>query len=177
MPQSDLLLVPPRGLVDSGATDGATRCSRGGDSLPQGVLNVSSCHRGAPAFVSCPHFLGADPQYRSEVGGLHPDPGRRRSCIVLEPVTGHKKVTMHSEVRILQCVAFSALKPIREKGRRLHRPLHCEGFYFEDGGGKFFLSIGNYICDCMMPQHRYQQWTCLMCVCGVVLVLYWYRYE
>jgi hypothetical protein len=47
-------------------------------------------------FVSCPHFLDADPQYRSQVGGLHPDPGRHRSCIVLEPVTGHK-VTRYRE--------------------------------------------------------------------------------
>ncbi|KAL0831626.1 hypothetical protein ABMA28_002400 [Loxostege sticticalis] len=42
------------------------------DCLPPGALNVSACRFGAPAFVSLPHFLNADPYYPSKIKGLNP---------------------------------------------------------------------------------------------------------
>ncbi|CAB3238793.1 unnamed protein product [Arctia plantaginis] len=41
------------------------------DCLPPGALNVSQCRFGAPAFVSLPHFLLADPYYPSKIEGLN----------------------------------------------------------------------------------------------------------
>ncbi|XP_028159774.1 protein croquemort-like [Ostrinia furnacalis] len=45
---------------------------RDGNCLPPGALNVSECRYGAPAFVSLPHFLNADPYYPSKIEGLNP---------------------------------------------------------------------------------------------------------
>ncbi|CAG0890367.1 unnamed protein product [Cyprideis torosa] len=41
-------------------------------SSPPGVVDNSACHFGAPAYVSLPHFLYADPSYRTAVGGMQP---------------------------------------------------------------------------------------------------------
>ncbi|KAG6451940.1 protein croquemort [Manduca sexta] len=45
---------------------------RDSSCLPPGALNVSVCRFGAPAFVSMPHFLHADPYYPSKIDGLDP---------------------------------------------------------------------------------------------------------
>ncbi|KDR24218.1 hypothetical protein L798_07625, partial [Zootermopsis nevadensis] len=74
-------------LVDNGTIDGANWCNCGGQCVPQGVLNVSSCRHGAPAFVSYPHYLDADPYYASLVRGMNPDPSRHRFYLTLEPVS------------------------------------------------------------------------------------------
>lgn len=41
------------------------------DLLP-GVMNVSECKFGAPAFISFPHFYLADPHYRVDIDGMNP---------------------------------------------------------------------------------------------------------
>lgn len=41
---------------------------------------------GAPAIVSFPHFLYADPIYLSKVEGMKPDPELHKFIIDLEPV-------------------------------------------------------------------------------------------
>ncbi|CAH0581631.1 unnamed protein product [Chrysodeixis includens] len=41
------------------------------DCVPSGALNVSQCRFGAPAFVSLPHFLRADPIYASKIEGIN----------------------------------------------------------------------------------------------------------
>ncbi|XP_049868366.1 protein croquemort-like isoform X1 [Pectinophora gossypiella] len=55
--------------------------------LPPGALNVSECRFGAPAFVSLPHFLGADPHYPSKIQGLDPKP-EHNFRLALEMFTG-----------------------------------------------------------------------------------------
>jgi hypothetical protein len=75
-------------LVDNGTMDGGNWCNCGGQCVPQGALNVSSCRHGAPAFVSYPHYLDADPYYARLVTGMNPDPGRHRFYLTLEPVSG-----------------------------------------------------------------------------------------
>ncbi|PZC71095.1 protein croquemort [Helicoverpa armigera] len=44
---------------------------RDDNCVPAGALNVSDCRFGAPAFVSLPHFLHADPVYASKIDGLN----------------------------------------------------------------------------------------------------------
>jgi len=59
-----------------------------GVSLPSGVFNSSLC-RGAPVFMSQPHFYQADPYFLSLLeGGLTPDKEKHSSFIRLEPVAG-----------------------------------------------------------------------------------------
>lgn len=48
-------------------------CPSGGCPA-NGVANVSACVFNSPAAISLPHFLHADPVFRSRVTGLHPDP-------------------------------------------------------------------------------------------------------
>ncbi|KAF4527839.1 hypothetical protein B566_EDAN014640, partial [Ephemera danica] len=60
-------------IVDNGTIDSGNECFCGGECLPVGVVNASSCRYGAPAFVSYPHFYMADPYYRGLVEGLNPD--------------------------------------------------------------------------------------------------------
>lgn len=74
-------------LVDNGTIDVRNRCNCGGQCVPQGTLNVTACRHGAPAFVSYPHYLDADPYYTRSIRGMKPDPNRHRFYITLEPVS------------------------------------------------------------------------------------------
>lgn len=56
--------------------------------LPSGVLNVSDCRYGAPAFVSFPHFFLADRSYAEKISGMKPDPEKHQFSLALEPTTG-----------------------------------------------------------------------------------------
>jgi hypothetical protein len=76
-------------LVDNGTIDARNQCNCGGQCVPQGALNVTACRHGAPAFVSYPHYLYADPYYIRSVRGMKPDPSHHRFYIILEPVSGH----------------------------------------------------------------------------------------
>lgn len=56
---------------------------------PSGVLNITAVvPNNAPLFISKPHFLHADPGYRTNVTGLHPDPAVHDSHLDVEPLTG-----------------------------------------------------------------------------------------
>lgn len=74
-------------LVDNGTIDVRNQCNCGGQCVPQGALNVTACRHGAPAFVSYPHYLDADPYYTRSVRGMKPDPNHHRFFITLEPVS------------------------------------------------------------------------------------------
>lgn len=76
-----------KGLVDNGTIDVRNQCNCGGQCVPQGALNVTACRYGAPAFVSYPHYLDADPYYTRSVRGMKPDPNHHRFYITLEPVS------------------------------------------------------------------------------------------
>jgi len=66
--------------------DGIDACFCSGECMPDGVLNVTACRYGAPAFVSMPHFLAADQSYRDAVSGMTPDPAVHNLYLILEPV-------------------------------------------------------------------------------------------
>lgn len=59
--------------------------------LPNGLLNVSACKFGSPAYVSYPHFYMADPilidSLHSE-SDLHPSQESHESSLTLEPSMG-----------------------------------------------------------------------------------------
>lgn len=57
------------------------------DLMP-GVMNISDCRYGAPAFVSFPHFYLADQSYRSAVQGMAPNRSIHEFSISVEPQTG-----------------------------------------------------------------------------------------
>lgn len=54
-----------------------------------GVLDLSPvvpAH--VPLYASKPHFLHADPVFRRNVTGMHPDPSIHDSYVGVEPITG-----------------------------------------------------------------------------------------
>lgn len=74
--------------LDNGKIDHDNKCFCKYECLPPGALNVSSCKFDAPALVSYPHFLFADPSYSEGVIGLHPDPKKHEMYIDIEPRMG-----------------------------------------------------------------------------------------
>uniref|UniRef100_A0A1B6CTY0 Uncharacterized protein n=1 Tax=Clastoptera arizonana TaxID=38151 RepID=A0A1B6CTY0_9HEMI len=75
-------------MIDNGTLYPDQECFCGGECLPSGVINVTACRYGAPAFASFPHFHLADPIYRDAVDGMKPDPNKHTFYINLDPVTG-----------------------------------------------------------------------------------------
>ncbi|XP_039285237.1 protein croquemort [Nilaparvata lugens] len=75
-------------VVDNGTLRPENECFCNGECSPSGVINVTSCRYGAPAFVSYPHFFLADPYYRDAVDGMSPDAEKHRFYITMEPRTG-----------------------------------------------------------------------------------------
>lgn len=59
-----------------------------GKVLPSGVRDMSKCRFGAPAYVSFPHFLDADPWYTDSVDGMEPNRKEHEFTMNLEPNTG-----------------------------------------------------------------------------------------
>ena len=64
-------------------------------------MNVSSCRYGTPAFVSQPHFYGADPYYTDNVEGLNPVKEKHEMFMTMEPV-----------IITISCTNKLKLKPI-----------------------------------------------------------------
>ncbi|XP_069695610.1 protein peste-like [Periplaneta americana] len=75
--------------VDNGTLYPENWCSCGGECLPSGVINASSCLRDMPMFLSLPHFLYGDPYYREQVKGVSP-PNLEKHLfhMTVEPTTG-----------------------------------------------------------------------------------------
>ena len=58
---------------------------------PSGVLNITAvAPSNAPLFISKPHFLHADPDFRKNVTGLHPNQAVHDSHLDVEPITGEQ---------------------------------------------------------------------------------------
>ncbi|XP_015188177.1 PREDICTED: protein croquemort-like isoform X1 [Polistes dominula] len=55
---------------------------------PSGVLDVSKCKYGAPAFISLPHFYLADSSYGRAVEGLKPLREKHETFVIIEPKSG-----------------------------------------------------------------------------------------
>ena len=63
------------------------QCFCNGDCSPMGLMNVTACRYGAPAFVSLPHFYKADPTLRDKITGMNPKEEEHNFYITLEPVS------------------------------------------------------------------------------------------
>ncbi|XP_069695611.1 protein peste-like [Periplaneta americana] len=75
--------------VDNGSLYPENWCNCGGECLPRGVINASSCLRDLPMFFSFPHFLFGDPYYRERVKGIAPpDLDEHLLHMTVEPTTG-----------------------------------------------------------------------------------------
>ena len=94
-------------LMDNGTNDVRNQCNCGGQCVPQGALNVTACRHGAPAFVSYPHYLDADPYYTRSVRGMKPDPNSHRFYITLEPVSD-LHLTLSAGLLHLTCASLDA---------------------------------------------------------------------
>lgn len=75
-------------LWDNGTKYPDNKCFSQGEIVPSGVMNVSSCRFGTPAFMSLPHYYGADPYFLGQVDGLTPSKEKHEFYMVLEPTTG-----------------------------------------------------------------------------------------
>ncbi|XP_026289526.1 protein croquemort isoform X2 [Frankliniella occidentalis] len=74
---------------DNGTLHPEYKCySYEGKTMPSGVRDMSKCRYGAPAYVSFPHFLDADPWYTNSVDGLHPNRSIHEFFVNAEPSTG-----------------------------------------------------------------------------------------
>ncbi|KAG1677321.1 Protein croquemort [Nymphon striatum] len=80
--------LPERYLLDSGAMDPSNQCFCSGECTRPGVLNMSSCQDGAPAFISFPHFLHADRFYTDQVIGMKPDKEKHQFVMDIQPDLG-----------------------------------------------------------------------------------------
>lgn len=78
-------------VFDNGQKYPEAACYCTGHDCPDlmaGVMNVSDCRYGAPAFVSFPHFYLADESYRSAVDGMFPSAEKHDFEMAIEPLTG-----------------------------------------------------------------------------------------
>lgn len=74
--------------VDNGTVYPENECFSEGQSVPSGVMNVTSCRMGTPVFMSFPHYYASDPYYLNQVEGLSPNQSKHEFYMILEPMTG-----------------------------------------------------------------------------------------
>lgn len=78
-------------IFDNGENYSPNKCFCTGADCPDlkpGLLNVSDCQYGFPAFVSHPHFYLADPSYNDAVDGLYPTKEKHEISITLNSTNG-----------------------------------------------------------------------------------------
>ncbi|XP_012253552.2 protein croquemort-like isoform X2 [Athalia rosae] len=66
----------------------ACYCSKSDECQPSGLLDVSQCRFGAPAFIGLPHFYLADDSYANAISGMNPKQEEYNFEMTLEPNTG-----------------------------------------------------------------------------------------
>lgn len=72
--------------LDNGTQFDENKCFASDESMPSGVMNISTCNFDYPMFMSFPHFYGADDSYLEAVDGLAPDKEKHQAYFTLEPV-------------------------------------------------------------------------------------------
>lgn len=74
-------------MLDNSTKKPCRKCyCQDAECMPSGVLNISKCKFGAPAFVSLPHFYLADETYRKNITGMNPKKEDHEFRLVLQPV-------------------------------------------------------------------------------------------
>ncbi|XP_059055477.1 protein peste-like [Achroia grisella] len=79
--------ISPRSF-DNSSFSSANTCFCNGACEWSGIMNVSACRYGSPAFISLPHFLYGDPRLRDLVTGMEPDPDKHSFYFAVEPRLG-----------------------------------------------------------------------------------------
>lgn len=129
-----------------------------------GVRDISTC-KGAPAFVSFPHFYLADPSYRDAVVGMTPDPEKHSFRMTLEKVTATPldvKASLQINILMESIPGISFYKGLK----RVHVPM----IWFSE-----MAKISEPMANELMPLSVLSQWgpVALFLIAGVggVLVL------
>ncbi|NP_001164651.1 protein peste-like [Bombyx mandarina] len=73
---------------DNSSTSPENTCFCKGECAWGGVMNVSACRFGSPAFITLPHFLHGDPALLDQVTGMNPDPDKHSFYFAVEPKLG-----------------------------------------------------------------------------------------
>ncbi|XP_046666332.1 protein peste-like [Homalodisca vitripennis] len=73
-------------MLDNGTVFPDNECFCNGECVPSGVVNVTSCRFGAPAFASFPHFYLGDSYFTDNVRGMQPAKEKHQFYLVLEPL-------------------------------------------------------------------------------------------
>ncbi|XP_076321091.1 scavenger receptor class B member 1-like isoform X2 [Tachypleus tridentatus] len=104
--------VADKNMLSSEEDDSSHNCFCLSDAttcLPSGGLNVSSCQYNAPAVVTYPHFLHADPAYASTVTGVKAVPEEHRMFIDIQPEMG---IPMNVAARMQINIVFERIEGI-----------------------------------------------------------------
>lgn len=78
--------------IDNGTLYAENECYCGGQCVPSGVFNISSCRYGTPVFMSYPHFFGADSFYHNQIVGMEPVKEKHQFFMSFEPVSSIEKL-------------------------------------------------------------------------------------
>ncbi|XP_026483392.2 scavenger receptor class B member 1-like isoform X1 [Vanessa tameamea] len=83
-----------------------------GECPPRGIINVTECAMGAPAFASFPHFHRGDDILRTQITGLNPDSESHESYLDIHPTLGialSGKSSLQLNIKVQKSNAFGAL--------------------------------------------------------------------
>lgn len=74
-------------LFDNGEFNPENSCfCSGGECTPNGARNISLCRYKTPAFVSSPHFYGADYSYTENITGMNASEEEHKFIFRFQPV-------------------------------------------------------------------------------------------
>ncbi|XP_076687354.1 scavenger receptor class B member 1 [Andrena cerasifolii] len=97
--------------------DNACYCKQLDQCPKKGLSDMTPCYYTIPAAMSLPHFLNADPSLLEEVEGLHPDPEKHGTRVILQPTVGiPMKVNSRIQVNlVMQHTTYNArTKPFND---------------------------------------------------------------
>ncbi|XP_076266681.1 protein croquemort-like isoform X2 [Rhynchophorus ferrugineus] len=75
-------------VLDNGTKITDRKCFNKDPNVRSGIVDISACRYGSPAYVSLPHFHKADPFYTTAIEGLQPDDDIHNFFMTFEPTTG-----------------------------------------------------------------------------------------
>ncbi|KAK9876976.1 hypothetical protein WA026_016005 [Henosepilachna vigintioctopunctata] len=75
-------------FLDSGTFNPENKCLCSRKCQKFGVVEYSACKYGIPAYISLPHFLKADPSFRTKIEGMKPSQKNHESYVMINSRTG-----------------------------------------------------------------------------------------
>ncbi|XP_028967227.1 scavenger receptor class B member 1-like [Galendromus occidentalis] len=113
---------------------------------PSGIAELAPCKKGAPLFISLPHFLQADPLFESRVTGMKPNASKHEFIIDHEPTTG-MTVRVRGRIQASIFIMPSDLIEAAENLPKVVLPLFWQEMYVEGGPTivEFLSMIDDYL--------------------------------